>query len=132
MIKDNKTPRVPVSWGELLDKITILEIKCSKLTDVALHKNAAYELALLIEEVPIVMMQKLSHLKAELSLVNNKLWEIEDKIRLKEKSKLFDTEFISLARSVYITNDNRSAIKREINSILRSEIFEVKSYSNYL
>lgn len=132
MIKDNKTPRVPVSWGELLDKITILEIKCSKLTDVALYKNAAYELALLIEEVPIVMMQKLSHLKAELSLVNNKLWEIEDKIRLKEKSKLFDTEFISLARSVYITNDNRSAIKREINSILRSEIFEVKSYSNYL
>jgi hypothetical protein len=124
------TPSVPVSWGELLDKITILEIKSERLRAPAALANAAHEIALLraivaeLTEAP----PGLAALRGELAAVNRRLWDIEDDIRRKEASRTFDAEFVELARAVYRNNDERSRIKRAINELLRSGIIEEKQY----
>lgn len=113
----------PISVGELVDKITILEIK-------SLFSNSEYiqrELESL-NEIKSTLTQYISDCEIELKKVNEKLWKIEDKIREKEKLQEFDNEFIELARSVYITNDERSRIKREIDERTGSHYREVKIY----
>ena len=127
------TPHVPVSWGELIDKITILEIKSARLTSAAALQNVRNELAQLTEKtLPLGdMSHQVAPLKMDLTGVNEALWEIEDKIRDKESAKAFDAEFIELARSVYVTNDKRAALKRQINQLLASELVEEKGYAAY-
>jgi len=127
------TPHVPLSWGELIDKITILEIKAARLTSAAALQNVRNELAQLTEKtLPLGdMAAQVAPLKADLTHVNEALWEIEDKIRDKEAAKAFDAEFIELARSVYVTNDQRAALKRRINQLLASELVEEKGYAAY-
>lgn len=124
---------IPVSLGELVDKITILEIKRSKITDEAKLRNVLRELDLL-EHIWSVSKLDRSLIDAEwlqLRAVNEGLWGIEDRKRLKEAAASFDAEFIALARAVYFENDKRAAIKRKINEILGSDIVEEKSYSSY-
>lgn len=122
-------PLVPVSWGELIDKITILEIKAAHLEGQA-RANAAHELTLLAPAAaPINAL--VSDLKAELKAINETLWAVEDQIRDKERAKLFDDGFVALARSVYRHNDARGALKRRINLALGSELIEEKSYKPY-
>ena len=127
------TPHVPVSWGELIDKITILEIKAARLTSATALQNVRNELAQLTEKtLPLGdMTPQVAPLKADLTRVNEALWEIEDKIRDKEAAKAFDAAFIELARSVYVTNDQRAALKRRINQLLASELIEEKGYAAY-
>ena len=127
------TPHVPVSWGELIDKITILEIKSARLTSAAALQNVRRELTQLTEKTRPLgdMTSAVAPLKADLTRVNEALWEIEDKIRDKEAAKAFDAEFIELARSVYVTNDKRAALKRQINQLLASELVEEKGYAAY-
>ena len=128
------TPQVPVSWGEVIDKITILEIKSEKLTAPDALANVRTELALLagVAREALAENDRLSDLKAQLQSVNQALWDIEDEIREKEARQVFDDGFIALARSVYRQNDARAAIKRQINDLLGSEIVEEKSYQPYL
>ena len=125
----SEVPRVPVSWGELIDKITILEIKVERLRSAEAVTHARRELALLVT----VMGQRddLDALKDELAAVNRSLWDIEDAIRAKEAAGAFDAEFIELARAVYHRNDERSRIKRAINEALQSPIIEEKQYVRY-
>jgi hypothetical protein len=118
-----------VSWGELIDKITILEIKAERLEGVA-RENAAHELALLAEAAAPAAHQAAT-LKDALKALNEALWEVEDKIRDKERARHFDADFIALARSVYRHNDARGRLKREINRLLGSELVEEKSYRPY-
>lgn len=124
---------VPVSWGELVDKITILEIKMDRIHDEQKRANVSRELKTLrsffAKKCP--EQERVGHLKLDLRKVNEKLWIIEDDIRKCEKEKDFSQRFIDLARAVYITNDKRAALKREINTILDSELFEEKSYEDY-
>lgn len=124
---------VNISYGELFDKISILEIKKSKLTNKDDIKNVTFELNLLTNTLSKFNFKSkdINELFNELKKINLQLWEIEDKIREKEKYNSFDREFIKLARSVYKTNDKRSKIKNEINLFLKSEVLEVKSYFNY-
>ena len=124
---------IEISYGELFDKISILEIKKTKLTNSDDIKNVTFELNLLIDALNKSNIQKynVNQLFNELKKINLQLWEIEDKIREKEKYNVFDNEFIQLARSVYRTNDKRSKIKKDINVHLKSEVFEVKSYQEY-
>ena len=125
-----KIINVPISVGELIDKITILEIKKDKLKNLKL-KNILKELSFLravLEKNSILIPdEKYFQLKS----INLKLWDIEDKIRIKEKNKEFDDEFIELARSVYLNNDRRSETKKELNIMFNSEIIEEKSYEKY-
>ena len=125
-----KIINVPISVGELIDKITILEIKKDKLKNLKL-KNILKELSFLravLEKNSIFIPDEFFfHLKS----INLKLWDIEDKIRIKEKNKEFDNEFIELARSVYLNNDKRSETKKELNIMFNSEIIEEKSYEKY-
>ena len=127
------SPQIPISWGELLDKITILQIKLESLTSKDALDNVARELkelqSIFSYYCPKSMKQK--QLEVELKKINQQLWDIEDKIRCKEKLKSFDDEFIQLARSVYITNDERSRIKRRINEMFGSDLIEEKSYADY-
>jgi peptidoglycan hydrolase CwlO-like protein len=127
------TPNVPVSWGELLDKITILEIKSARLTSKPALRNVRNELAQLAKiAAPVDSPENEIHrLKAALKKVNETLWEIEDRIREHEDAKLFDREFVELARAVYKSNDERGRIKREINLILKSDLIEEKQYKSY-
>ena len=124
---------IPISWGELIDKITILEIKMDRIQDVKKLENINKELQALTlvfsEGCP--EPESIEKLKAELRAVNEQLWEIEDDIRRYEKAKDFSQGFIDLARAVYINNDQRAALKREINTVLKSELFEEKSYEDY-
>jgi peptidoglycan hydrolase CwlO-like protein len=124
---------VPISWGELVDKITILEIKMDRIKDAEKLVNINRELQSLrlIFEKGCSEPEKIGQVKAELREVNEKLWMIEDDIRKCEKEKDFSQRFIELARAVYINNDQRAAFKREINTILNSELFEEKSYEDY-
>lgn len=123
-------PHVRVSWGELLDKLTILQIKLTRIADETSLSNVKKELALLSSAVgdDLNADTALAQLRKSLYSVNLDLWEIEDKIRAKEGCKAFDAEFIELARSVYKRNDRRAALKREINRLLASEIVEEKSH----
>jgi hypothetical protein len=124
-----ETPMVPVSWGELLDKITILEIKANRIERPDARANVSNELRLLsLTGREALDRADLQPLLDELRDVNRGLWEIEDAIREEEERGRFGPEFIRLARSVYIRNDERAAIKRRINALLGSELVEEKSY----
>jgi hypothetical protein len=124
---------VPISPGELIDKITILEIKSQRMTDAAKLHNVRTELSLLSDtwQASPFSATDISAEWAGLRDVNGKLWDIEDRIRDKERDGLFDAEFIELARAVYFTNDDRAAIKKQINTKLGSVLVEEKSYANY-
>ena len=124
---------VPVSPGEVLDKITILEIKSERMNDPAKLDNVRRELALLRESWVRAVHEDdtVAALHRQLKEINEALWEIEDDIRDKEREREFDERFIELARSVYVTNDRRSKVKKELNSYLGSEIVEEKSYQDY-
>ena len=124
---------VPVSPGELLDKITILEIKVQRIAHTEKLQNVRTELELLnqVWEKTCIDNHSIELLKQSLRAVNQDLWAIEDKIRVKESQKDFDEGFIELARSVYLRNDRRAAIKKEINTRLGSVIVEEKSYASY-
>jgi hypothetical protein len=124
---------VPVSPGEVLDKITILEIKSERISDAAKLVNVRRELELLkaswlkyVDEDETVR-----DIHARLKAINEALWDIEDDIRDKERAKEFDQVFIDLARSVYVTNDQRADAKKELNLYLGSEMVEEKSYQDY-
>lgn len=120
-------PMAPVSWGELLDKITILEIKAERITAAPARANVGRELQLLRQVAAPVMAQPgLAPLLDDLRRVNAALWRIEDDIRAKEAAGDFGAGFVELARSVYLTNDERSALKRQVNALLRSELVEEK------
>ncbi|HWU62607.1 MAG TPA: DUF6165 family protein [Ensifer sp.] len=121
---------VPVSWGELVDKITILEIKAERMDDPKKLANVTRELWLLNRKLSPVAAQVL-RLKLRLKEVNSSLWDIEDEIRDCERAKDFGPRFIELARAVYVTNDQRADVKREINFALSSELVEEKSYRPY-
>jgi hypothetical protein len=124
---------VPVSPGELLDKITILRIKSSRMSDAQKLANVRVELKVL-EETWSASAYAKSDIAADVNAllqVNERLWVIEDDIRDKERAQAFDVEFIRLARAVYFENDERAAIKRRINSKLGSTIVEEKSYAEY-
>jgi hypothetical protein len=124
---------VPVSYGELIDKITILEIKSARIGNAAKVLNVRVELDLLNATWQAVSAAEIDIAaeRAALRRVNEALWEIEDRIRVKEKAKAFDAEFVELARSVYIRNDERAEIKRAINEKLGSTLVEEKSYEDY-
>jgi hypothetical protein len=125
-------PHIPTSWGELIDKITILEIKVERLTAEAARANAARELGLLREIAgPVLAGGEAAALTARLKALNETLWEIEDRIRDHERSGRFDEAFIELARSVYKRNDERGTVKRQINLALGSDLIEEKSYKPY-
>ena len=135
MIMNNKfqTPLVPISWGELIDKITILEITAVKITSNNALDNIRKELGFLSDIVSNSkgVYDAISLLKNELKEVNLNLWQVEDEIRDKEYSQEFDEEFIRLARSVYRLNDDRANLKKKINETLFSELKEEKSYKNF-
>ena len=122
-----------ISAGELLDKISILEIKLEKIINEDDKKVVKKEYDLLKKtlEKSIKLNDELKDLYSNLKNTNTKLWEIEDKIRISEKNKKFDQNFIELARSVYFSNDQRAKIKLQINQILKSNIREVKQYIKY-
>lgn len=124
-------PSVPVSWGELLDKITILEIKRERITRAEARENVLREYRLLQSIGSKVLNRSgIAPLVRALKAVNEALWEIEDAIREQEAAREFGAEFIRLARAVYQRNDERAAIKREINLALESDLIEEKSYAS--
>ena len=122
-----------ISFGEFLDKLTILDIKCERIQDAEKLKNVKHERDVLrkIWKENEKSSVDISSEYNELKKINEKLWEIEDDIRDKERNKEFDKKFIELARAVYVTNDERARIKKEINLILGSDLVEEKSYSDY-
>ena len=125
--------RVPISPGELIDKITILEIKSERIADAKKVANVRAELSMLLttwQDSHYATFDIGAEWKA-LREINLKLWIIEDDIRDQERDRKFDAKFIELARAVYVTNDERAAIKRVINDKLGSKIVEEKSYADY-
>ncbi|HEU0154235.1 MAG TPA: DUF6165 family protein [Arenimonas sp.] len=124
---------VPVSFGELLDKIAILQIKSERMSDPAKLANVRKELAALDATwgAHPAAATDIAALRADLKAVNERLWVIEDDIRLKEKAQAFDAEFVRLARAVYFENDERARIKKDINLALGSAYVEEKSYQDY-
>lgn len=121
---------IPVSIGEVIDKITILQIKQKHITDPSKLKNVNHELDLLTKRISGVSIP--DKMFKELMSINEQLWEIEDAIRLCEANNDFEQEFINLARAVYITNDKRAELKREINIYTNSALIEEKSYQRIL
>ncbi|MFL6620465.1 MAG: DUF6165 family protein [Povalibacter sp.] len=124
---------VPISPGELIDKITILQIKSERMTDASKLANVRTELEAL-EKTWSDSPHSKHDIRSEwtaLKAINEKLWVIEDDIRDKERARSFDSQFIELARAVYVTNDERAAVKRQINTKLGSRIVEEKSYKEY-
>jgi len=121
--------KIPVSIGELFDKFSILEIKLEKILNVNKREKINTEINELKNYIDKYQIS--TELYMELKNINLRLWEIEDKLRIKESKKEFDDDFISLARSVYFTNDKRSDKKREINRLFNSHIEEVKEYIDY-
>ena len=124
---------VPISPGELVDKITILEIKKEFIDDIKKQKNINHEYNLLMQIYNDNVSQTggVESLKSDLKKTNLSLWKIEDDIRDCERDKIFNDAFVELARSVYFTNDKRSKIKLEINLLLNSSLVEEKSYKDY-
>tara|TARA_B100001123_G_scaffold403459_1_gene491977 strand:- start:1269 stop:1670 length:402 start_codon:yes stop_codon:yes gene_type:complete len=133
MVNESKKILSEISAGELLDKISILEIKLDKIKDKNRNSEIKkeYEVLKKIEKSSIEANDKVKKLIIQIKDVNLALWNVEDKLRICEKNKNFDKNFIELARSVYITNDKRAKIKSEINEILKSNIKEVKQYVDY-
>jgi len=125
--------KTPVSFGEVLDKITILEIKTEQIKNKDKLHNIKTELDLLQNTWDdfVEGNNKINTLKEKLKSINQALWNIEDDIRLKEGKKQFDDEFIQLARSVYVTNDKRAEVKKQLNLLLGSTLVEEKSYESY-
>jgi hypothetical protein len=125
--------QVPVSPGEVLDKITILEIKSERISDPDKVANVRRELELLSATwlKSVTQDETIDRIHSELKAINEALWVIEDDIRDKERAREFDQRFIDLARSVYVTNDQRANAKKELNIYLGSEIVEEKSYQDY-
>jgi uncharacterized protein YukE len=125
--------QVPVSPGEVLDKISILEIKSERISDTGKLANVKRELELLQAAwlQSVKEDETVRRIHADLKRINEALWEIEDDIRDKERAREFDQRFIDLARSVYVTNDQRANAKKELNVYLGSEIVEEKSYQDY-
>ncbi len=131
--RDMRELMVPISPGELVDKITILEIKSERMSDASKLANVRTELELLTATWRASEFAS-SDVDADwkaLRLVNEQLWDIEDRIRDKERDAAFDAGFIALARAVYVTNDERAAIKKRINARLGSTLVEEKSYAEY-
>ena len=124
---------VPISPGEMLDKITILRIKAARMSDPVKVANVKHELALLEKtwKESGAAAIDIGDEEANLTRVNEKLWVIEDEIRDEERAKRFTEKFIELARAVYFTNDERAAIKKRINTAMGSTIVEEKSYQQY-
>ena len=131
----NKSKKIlsEISAGELLDKISILEIKLEKIKDKASLKeiNKEYKILKETQNLNIEITEKIKHLFNDIKNVNQNLWYIEDKLRICEKNKDFGKTFIQLARDVYFNNDKRAKIKFEINKMLRSSIKEIKQYVKY-
>ena len=125
--------RIPVSIGEILDKNSILEIKSERISDERKLINVRHELGVLDDELSKLegLWETVRDLYGQLKAVNEELWVIEDEIRIKEAKKEFDAIFIDLARSVYVTNDKRANIKKEINLKMGSDLVEEKSYEDY-
>jgi hypothetical protein len=126
--------KIEVSTGELVDKLSILEIKLLNIKDKEKSKNVYKELETLnpyFQDLLDVYGEEIKNLYVKISGINKALWDIEDAIRDKEAAEEFDEEFVELARSVYITNDQRAAVKKEINLLTKSELVEEKSYSDY-
>jgi len=126
--------QIPGSPGELIDKITILEIKSTHITDPEKRANVQFELAMLNQLYADHYDDQtvIADLKSQLFAINSALWQIEDDIRVCERAQQFDHRFIELARAVYVTNDQRAAVKKKINIHLESPIVEEKSYEEYL
>lgn len=126
-------PTVSISWGELIDRLTILEIKAERLSDDAARTRVARELAALSDMADSAAARepRVLALKNALQEVNETLWSIEDEIRQKESRQQFDADFIRLARAIYQNNDQRGRLKREINLLLQSDIGEEKQYTKY-
>ena len=124
---------VPISPGELLDKITILRIKSARMSDAAKLANVRHELRLLEQtwRSALPAGADLASEGRELEAVNARLWDVEDQLRELEAAQRFDARFIELARAVYISNDERAAIKKRINTRLGSALVEEKSYQPY-
>ncbi|MGD9843249.1 MAG: DUF6165 family protein [Steroidobacteraceae bacterium] len=124
---------VPISPGELIDKLTILEIKSERMSDAKKLANVKLELKLLSETWADSDYAKIDINSewAELKRINGELWDIEDEIRDEERNQRFGEQFIKLARAVYFINDDRAAVKRQINDKLGSKIVEEKSYASY-
>lgn len=124
------TIKVEVGEGELIDKITILEVKLARISDPAKLRNVQHEYDVLeaTANAEIPPSPALAALRAELKAINEELWVIEDDIRICEKRSDFGEEFIRLARAVYFTNDRRATVKRRINDLLGASIVEEKSY----
>ena len=131
----NKSKKIKseISAGELLDKMSILEIKLDKIKDKdsLIQINKEYQMLKEAKNANIKISEKINHFCNELKKINLTLWEIEDKIRICEKNKDFGQEFVQLARNVYFTNDKRSIIKSDINKLSGSNIREIKQYVNY-
>lgn len=124
------TPSIPVSWGELIDKITILEIKCQKIVTKDAVANLEKELQLLHSVAePVLGAEEIAKLKLHLGRLNQELWDIENFLRDKEAKRDFGSAFVELARSVYLKNDERAALKAKINRLLKSELVEEKCYA---
>ena len=126
--------QVPVSVGELLDKLTILAIKLQRIDDAAKRANITREqeaLEIVVAAAGLRAAVGVTELETELRRVNEQLWEIEDSIREHERQQRFDAAFIALARAVYRTNDQRADLKRRINALVSSELVEEKSYAAY-
>jgi len=133
MVNKSKKILSEISPGELLDKISILEIKLEKIKDINSQKEIKKEYRLLkeVQNLQIKFTNEIDNLFQDIKRVNLNLWNIEDKLRICEKNKDFGENFIELARGVYFNNDKRSKIKLEINNILGSNIKEVKQYVKY-
>ena len=131
----NKSKKIlsEISTGELLDKISILEIKLEKVKDKESLKeiNKEYKILKEAQELNIETTEKLKTLFNEIKKINQNLWDIEDKLRLCEKNKDFKENFVELARGVYFNNDKRASIKSKINKALGSNIKEIKEYVKY-
>jgi len=122
-----------ISVGEWIDKLTILEIKLAAILERDKLANVRREYETLLAAAPAELLTRveIAAARARLKAVNAELWRIEDEIRVKERASDFSDEFIALARAVYVTNDKRAALKREINRLTSSELVEEKSYANY-
>ena len=133
MISKSKKILSEISPGELLDKISILEIKLEKIKDANDHQeiNKEYKILKDAQNSCLEFNEEINNLFKKIKEVNLKLWDIEDKLRISEKNKEFDKNFIELSRGVYLNNDKRAKIKLEINKLLNSNIREIKKYVDY-
>ena len=133
MTNESKKILSEISAGELLDKISILEIKLDKIKDQNKHEEVKKEYNVLkkVQKLNIKTNQEIERFFTEIKKINLSLWDVEDKIRICEKRKDFGENFIKLARNVYMNNDKRAKIKSEINKILGSNIKEIKEYADY-